>query len=61
MTLGFLSRTIPQLHLLSIGFPIKIALALVLMAMTMMSLEPVLVDALTRTMDDLRMTLGLAT
>jgi flagellar biosynthetic protein FliR len=59
MTLGFLSRTIPQLHLLSIGFPIKIALALLLMAMTMMSLEPVLVDSLTRTMDDLRVGLGM--
>jgi len=59
MTLGFLSRTIPQLHLLSVGFPIKIALALTIMAMTMISLEPVLVDSLTRTIEDLRTGLGL--
>ncbi len=59
MTLGFLSRTIPQLHLLSVGFPIKIALALAIMAMTMISLEPVLVDSLTRTIEDLRTGLGL--
>ncbi|HSW44754.1 MAG TPA: flagellar biosynthetic protein FliR [Phycisphaerae bacterium] len=59
MTLGFLSRTIPQLHLLSVGFPIKIALGLLFMAMTMMSLEPVLLDALTQAMDELRSTLGM--
>jgi len=59
MTLGFLSRTIPQLHLLSVGFPIKIALALAIMAMTMISLEPVLVDSLTRTIEDLRTGLGI--
>ena len=60
ITLGFISRTIPQLHLLSVGFPVKIALALLLMAMTLVSLEPVLVDSLSRTMEDLRASLGLA-
>jgi flagellar biosynthesis protein FliR len=60
ITLGFISRTIPQLHLLTIGFPVKIALALLLMAMTLVSLEPVLVDSLNRTMEDLRASLGMA-
>jgi flagellar biosynthetic protein FliR len=59
VTLGFISRTIPQLHLMTVGFPVKIALALGLMAMTLMSLEPVMVDSVNRTMDDLRMGLGI--
>ncbi len=54
LTLGFVSRTVPQLNLLSIGFPIKLALALALMAMTMMSLEPVLLDGLNVCMDGIR-------
>lgn len=59
LTLGFLSRTMPQLHLLSIGFPIKIALAILFMAMTIMSLEPLLVDSLGRALGDLRTGLGM--
>jgi len=54
LTLGFISRTVPQLHLLSVGFPIKIAIAIAIMAMTMISLEPVLLDGLNVCMDSIR-------
>ena len=59
LVLGFLSRTIPQLNILTIGFPLKLAVALVMMAMTMMSLEGVLIDGLTECMDGIRLGLGL--
>ncbi len=59
VTLGFISRTIPQLHLMTVGFPIKIALAIGLMAMTLMSLEPLMVDSVNRVLEDLRAGLGL--
>lgn len=54
LTLGFVSRTVPQLNLLSVGFPIKIAVAFLIMAMTMISLEPVLLDGLDVCMDGIR-------
>ncbi len=54
LTLGFITRTVPQLNLLTIGFPIKIALALAIMAFTMMTLEPVVLDALTMLLDGIR-------
>lgn len=60
LTLGFLSRTMPQLNILTIGFPIKLSIALLVMAMTMMTLEPVLLDTFAAGMDGLRMGLGLA-
>lgn len=44
LTIGFVSRTVPQLNLMTVGFPIKLALAMAIMALTMMSLEPVLLD-----------------
>jgi flagellar biosynthesis protein FliR len=59
LTLGFISRTVPQLNILSIGFPIKIAIAIAIMAMTMMSLEPVLLDGLDVCMDGIRAALKL--
>ncbi|UCD28313.1 MAG: flagellar biosynthetic protein FliR [Planctomycetota bacterium] len=60
VTLGFISRTLPQLNILTVGFPIKLALALMIMALTIMSLEPLLLDGLTIGLDGIRAGLGLA-
>jgi len=54
MTLGFVSRTMPQMNILSVGFPLKVTIALIMMSLTIMSLEPVLLDALTVAMDGVR-------
>ena len=59
MTLGFVSRTMPQLNILTVGFPLKIAIALVMMALTIMSLESAILDTLTVAMDGVRAGLGL--
>ena len=50
----------PQLNLFSVGFPIKLALALAIMAMTFMSLEPVLLDGVHTCMDAVARALRLA-
>jgi flagellar biosynthesis protein FliR len=54
LTLGFISRTVPQLNILTIGFPIKAAVGILIMALGIMSLEPVLLGGLTEVMDSLR-------
>jgi flagellar biosynthetic protein FliR len=59
--LGFLSRTIPQLNILTVGFPVKLVLALLMVAMTMMSLEPLLLDAFEAGVNDIRAGLGIVT
>jgi len=59
MTLGFVSRTIPQLNILSVGFPVKAAIVLVVMALTIMSVENVLLDSMTQTLNGVRARLGL--
>lgn len=58
LALGFVSRTVPQLNILSVGFPIKLAMALFIMAMTLISLEPVLLDGMDVCLDGLREALG---
>ena len=58
LTLGFVSRTIPQLNILTIGFPLKAALALLMMALTMVGLESALLEGLTSSMDAVRAGLG---
>jgi len=60
MTLGFVSRTVPQLNILTVGFPIKLALGIFMMALTIMSLEPILLDGLSTSIDGLRAVLGLS-
>lgn len=60
LTLGFISRTMPQLNLLTVGFPLKLATALFVMAVTLIALEPILVDALVEVMDGVRAGLGIA-
>jgi flagellar biosynthetic protein FliR len=54
LTLGFIMRTVPQLNILTVGFPIKIAVAMLIMAVTMMTLEPVVLDGLTMFLDGIR-------
>lgn len=58
LALGFISRTVPQLNLLTIGFPLKVSMALFVMALALMSLEPILVDGLMEVMDGVRAALG---
>jgi flagellar biosynthetic protein FliR len=60
VALGFISRTVPQLNLLTIGFPVKLALAMAMMAMTMISLEPALLDGVHTCMDALARALRIA-
>ena len=59
LTLGFISRTMPQLNLLTFGFPLKLALAMFMMAVTLIALESILVDALVEVMDGVRAGLGI--
>jgi flagellar biosynthetic protein FliR len=59
MTLGFLSRTIPQIHLMSVGFPLKAAVGLSIAAITFGSMEGVLVDGLRDAFDVIRIGLGM--
>lgn len=59
MTLGFLSRTIPQMHLMTVGFPLKAAIGLGAAALTFMSLEGVLVDGMREAFESIRLGLGL--
>lgn len=54
LVLGFVGRTMPQMNILTIGFPLKIGVALVVLAMTIMTVEPVLLDGLTVCMDAIR-------
>ncbi len=59
VALGFISRTVPQLNILTIGFPIKLALALLVLAVTVMSLEPLLLELFETSMDGVRGVLSL--
>lgn len=59
LLLGFLSRTIPQLNILSVGFPLKLGVALLVMGLTVMSLEPLLLEVFETGMDGVRVVLGL--
>jgi flagellar biosynthetic protein FliR len=54
LALGFLSRTIPQLNILTVGFPLKLGLALLVAGVTIMSLEPLLIEAFTTGMNGVR-------
>lgn len=60
LTLGFISRTVPQLNLLTVGFPVKLAMALFIMALSMISLESLLVDSINEVMDGVRNGLRIA-
>ena len=60
MTLGFLSRTIPQVHLMTVGFPLEVAVGLSVAALTFISMEGVLVDGMREAFDTIRLGLGLS-
>jgi flagellar biosynthetic protein FliR len=60
VAMGFISRTVPQLNILTIGFPLKMVLALVALALTVMSLEPLLIEAFDTGMDGVRVVLNQA-
>lgn len=59
LTLGFVSKTVPQLNLLSVGFPIKAAVGVLVMAVAIVSLEAVILDGLAECMDAIRSALAL--
>ncbi len=59
IVLGFVSRTMPQLNILTVGFPMKLMLALGIMALTIMSIETALLDGFRVCMDAVRTGLGL--
>lgn len=59
LVLGFISRTMPQLNILTVGFPMKLILALSILALTIMSIEPVLVDGFGDCFDAIRSGLNL--
>lgn len=59
LILGFLSRTLPQLNIINVGFPLKLGIALLMMGLTIMSLEPVLLEAFDTGMDGIRAALKL--
>ena len=54
MTVGFISRSVPQMNILTVGFPIKLRIAFIVMAMTIMALEPLLLDGLPLCVDGIR-------
>ena len=60
LALGFVSRTMPQLNILTVGFPLKLVMALLMVALTMMSLEPLLLEAFEEGMSSIRAGLGMA-
>ncbi len=60
VTLGFVSRTVPQLNILNVGFPLKLMVAMLVMALTIVAFEKVFLDGLTDFLDLTREALGLA-
>ncbi|NLX13327.1 MAG: flagellar biosynthetic protein FliR [Phycisphaerales bacterium] len=60
VTLGFVSRTVPQLNILNIGFPLKLMLAMLVMALTILAFEKVFLDSLADFLNLTREALGLA-
>lgn len=59
VTLGFISRTMPQLNILTVGFPVKLALAIFVMAVSLIAIEPILLDGWNVCLDGIRGAVGL--
>ena len=57
--MGFLSRTIPQLNILTVGFSIRVMTALVVAGVTLVASRSVLLDALWDGVDLIRAAFGL--
>ena len=60
VALGFIGRSVPQLNILTVGFPLKAGVGVLVMALSIVSLEPVLLDAWAYCMDAVRTGLGLS-
>lgn len=60
VALGFVGRSVPQLNILTVGFPLKAGVGVLVMALAIVSLEPVLMDAWASCMDAVRTGLGLS-
>ncbi len=59
LSLGFLSRTMPQLNILSIGFPVRVLIALCTAGFVLAASGELLSDALVDAFDQLRLVLGM--
>jgi flagellar biosynthetic protein FliR len=56
LCLGIVARTVPQVNILMIGFPINICIGLILFSLILMNFTPVVTD-LARTMGEVSMKL----
>lgn len=59
LTLGFVSRTLPQLNILTVGFPMKLMVFTLISAVALCSMEHLFLDALAEFVDMTRAGLGL--
>lgn len=50
VTMGFLARTVPQLNILSVGFPLRIVLGLALLAVTLAAMAAAFAGSMRETM-----------
>lgn len=53
VAMGLISRTMPQLNILAVGFSIRIVVSLVIVAATLASIEPLISASMWRTFDTL--------
>ncbi len=58
LALGFINRTVPQLNILMVGFSIRVAVALIVTAVTLGAAQQVLVDVLWEGLDSIAETFG---
>ncbi len=59
LVLGFLSRTIPQLNILSVGFVVRVVVALLVAGFTLSAGRELMIDSVCSVLEALRQTLGL--
>jgi flagellar biosynthetic protein FliR len=59
LCMGFLSRTMPQLNILSIGFPLRILVGLSVATLAIVAMQDVLLEAVWNGLDEIRATFGL--
>lgn len=54
LTMGFLGHTVPQLNILVIGFPIRVSVGVLILALTLSGAAELMVDAVPQAIDTLR-------
>lgn len=54
LTMGFLGHTVPQLNILVIGFPIRVSIGLLILALTLTGAADLMVDAVPEAIDAVR-------